>query len=59
MRISQIRRQMYRGARLLGDVQAGKRAVEERSAAPIVQRVERVVVGRLIARILGALFRPR
>lgn len=50
MSISKVRSLLYRLARLLGDVQAVEKG-------HVVKRVERRVVGRWMARILGKLFR--
>jgi hypothetical protein len=50
MSISKLRGLLYRLARLLGDVNA-----VEKGKVP--QRVERRLVGRFTARILGKLFR--
>jgi hypothetical protein len=50
MSISRVRGFLYRLARFLGDVNA-----VEKGKVP--QRVERRIVGRMTARILGKLFR--
>jgi hypothetical protein len=50
MSINRVRSLLYRLARLLGDVNA-----VEKGKVP--QRVERQIVGRMTARILGKLFR--
>ena len=50
MSINKVRGLLYRLARLLGDVNA-----VEKGKVP--QRVERRIVGRMTARILGKLFR--
>ncbi len=53
MSLWRVRRGLYRGARILGDVEAVERSIEKGSAAPLVKRVERRWLWRLVGRLLG------
>jgi hypothetical protein len=52
MRLSRIRRQLYRGARDLGDVQAAARG-----PVPLAKRLVRKPVYRVVNRQLGRVLR--
>ena len=55
--LNKIRGWLYGSAKVLGDVQAVQRSVEEGSPKPLVKRVGRRIAGKLTGRFLGALFR--
>lgn len=57
--LRKLRRAMYRGASILGDVNAGARAYETRSADPVIMRVARKGVWRKTGGVLGRLMRTR
>lgn len=58
MSINKTRTGLYALARFLGHVQAGKRAAETRSLAPIGKRVGRILLGRLTGQLSRILFPP-
>lgn len=57
MSISKIRSALYGTARVLGDVQAVKRAAETGSAAPIEKRITRRLIGRGLGLLMRELFK--
>lgn len=57
MTINQFRSWLYWWAKLLGDVQAGRKAARTGSLKPIGKRVLRRAAGKLTGRLLGKIFR--
>lgn len=55
MTLNSIRSVLYLVARVMGDAQAIRKAVRTSSAKPVVQRLERRLLGRLTSRIIGGL----
>lgn len=55
MTLNSIRSILYGVARILGDAQAARKAVQTRSVKPIVQRLERRVLGKLTSRLISAI----
>lgn len=51
-----LRSALYAVAKLLGDVNAVRRAARTGSPQPIVRRVARRIAGRLTGRMLGRIF---
>lgn len=51
-----FRSSLYALAKLLGDVNAVKRAARTGSPKPIVRRVARRIAGRITGRLLGRIF---
>lgn len=52
MKISSMRSALYTSARALGDLQAVQKAVEKKSAKPLVDRGRRRILGRFLARLI-------
>lgn len=55
--LNKVRGWLYGTAKVLGDIQAAKRAVEDGSPKPLVKRLSRRLTGKLTARFLGWLHR--
>jgi hypothetical protein len=55
--INKIRGWLYGSAKVLGDIQATQRALEEGSPKPVIKRLSRRLTGKLTARFLGWLHR--
>jgi hypothetical protein len=53
--IRRVRRVGYPTLQYLGDAEAGEKAVRSGSAKPLMDRVERRVLGRLASQIIRAL----
>jgi len=53
MKLWRVRRDLYRGARILGDVEAVERSIEKGSPVPIAKRLERRWLWRLVGRLIG------
>lgn len=43
---------MCQGAKLLGDVEAGRKATRQRSLAPLWDRIRRRLIGRALSRFI-------
>ena len=56
MTINQFSSLLYRMARLSRDVRAVERSLEKGSIEPIASRVGRKLTGRLMGRLMSALF---
>jgi hypothetical protein len=52
MRLWRLRRNLYRGARVIGDVESVERSIEKGSPVPLVKRAERRWLWRLVAGLL-------
>ena len=52
MSIAKLRSSMYQGAKLLGDVQAGRKAARQRSLSPLWDRIRRRMIGRALSRFI-------
>jgi hypothetical protein len=57
MTLNKIRGWLYGSAKVLGDIQATQRALEEGSPKPVIKRLSRRLTGKLTARFLGWLHR--
>lgn len=57
MTISKFRGWLYLIAKVLGDVQAVKKAAKTKSAKPIAKRFGRRIVGKATGRLIGRMFR--
>ncbi len=57
MTINAFRTVLYRLAKALGDVQAGRKAARTRSGKPIAERLARRTAGKATGRLLGRIFR--
>ncbi len=57
MSVSSFRSFLYGLARFLGDVQAGQQAAKRKSLQPVVKRLERRIVGRLVGKAMRSLIR--
>jgi len=57
MKFWKIRRNLYRGARVLGDVASVARSIERGSPVPIAKRAERRLLWRIVGRLLGRVTR--
>lgn len=47
-----LRSALYTTAKALGDIQAIEKAAKKRSAAPLVDRAKRRLIGRLLSRLI-------
>jgi hypothetical protein len=52
MKLWKIRRNLYRGAPILGDVEAVEKTVETGNPTPLAKRVERRWLWRIVGRLL-------
>lgn len=57
MSISKFRGILYQTAKILGDVQAGRKAARTRSAKPVIKRIGRRITGKAAGRLIDRLFR--
>lgn len=57
MTLNQFRGYLYTLAKVLGDVQAGRKAARTESLKPIGKRIGRRLAGKATGRLLGWLFR--
>ena len=57
MTLNQFRGLLYTLAKILGDVQAGRKAARTGSLNPIGRRIGRRLAGKVAGRLLGRLFR--
>jgi len=53
MKLWRLRRSLYRGARILGDVEAVEKTIETGSPTPVAKRAERRLLWRIVGRWLG------
>lgn len=57
MTINQFRSFLYGLAKILGDIQAGRKAARTGSLVPIGKRIARRLAGKATGRLLGRIFK--